>query len=302
MHPPSTLVYLERPWNDASGVDTAVLSAAFLMGLRYPGEYWVELAVQWAELGFPITGEAASELKRIAGSSPKQFSQQLRHRVAALLRHIGASVAAQQVAPAEHLRRQLDSNAGRLEQMSHRKLLVLDLDETLIHATEQSLEREADFMVGKYHVYARPYLKEFLQYAFREFDVGVWTSAGAQYAKDIVSEVFKDTVPLFLFSSLRCTLRRNFNTNEYVPVKRLSKLKSMGYRLEQIIAIDDTPEKHKENYGNLVHIQEYKGEANDAELPLLSEYLGELAREPNIRAVEKRGWRSRVLQAKQPGT
>ncbi len=300
MHPPSTLIYLERPWNDAPGVDTAVLSAAFLMGLRYSGEYWVELAVQWAELGFPVNEEAASELKRIAVSSPKQFSQQLRHRAAALLRSIEASVAAQQVAPADHLRRQLNSNVGRLEHMSHRKLLVLDLDETLIHATEESLGREADFMVGTYHVYARPYLKEFLQYAFREFDVGVWTSAGAQYAKDIVSEVFKDSVPLFLFSSHRCTLRRDFNTDEYVPIKRLSKLKSMGYRLEQIIAVDDTAAKYNENYGNLVHIQEYKGEANDAELRLLSEYLAELAHEPNIRTVEKRGWRSRVLQAKQP--
>lgn len=101
MHSPSTLVYLERPWTDATGVDAAVLGAAFLMGLRYPGDYWVELAIQWAELGFPVTDEAADELRRIASSSPKKFPQQLRHRAAALLRRVGTGVAAQQVAPAD---------------------------------------------------------------------------------------------------------------------------------------------------------------------------------------------------------
>lgn len=100
-HPPSTLVYLERPWSEVTEVDPAVLSAAFLMGLRYPGEYWVDLAVQWAELGFPVTDEAADELKRIAASSPKRFPQQLRHRAAALLRCLGAGVAAQQFGPAD---------------------------------------------------------------------------------------------------------------------------------------------------------------------------------------------------------
>lgn len=32
-------------------------------------------------------------------------------------------------------------------------LLILDLDETLIYATEEPLEWEADFRVGHYHVY-----------------------------------------------------------------------------------------------------------------------------------------------------
>lgn len=185
--------------------------------------------------------------------------------------------------------------------MNPRKLLVLDLDETLIHATEEPLDREGDFVVASYHVYTRPHLNEFLEFAFNEFDVGVWTSAGHEYASDVVSAVFKRATPLFLFSSRRCTLRRDLSTGEYVPVKRLSKLKSLGYKLEHIIAVDDTPEKHKENYGNLVQVPEYKGEVHDTELPLLSEYLRSLASEPNIRVVEKRGWRSRVLQARQPG-
>ena len=40
-------------------------------------------------------------------------------------------------------------------------LVVLDLDETLIHATKNELDRKADFQVFDYHVYKRPFLKKF---------------------------------------------------------------------------------------------------------------------------------------------
>jgi len=36
------------------------------------------------------------------------------------------------------------------------KLLILDLDETLVHASERELERSADFRLVGYHVYLRP--------------------------------------------------------------------------------------------------------------------------------------------------
>lgn len=39
------------------------------------------------------------------------------------------------------------------------KLLVLDLDETLIFGTERELERPCDFIVGSYFVYLRPGLE-----------------------------------------------------------------------------------------------------------------------------------------------
>jgi len=101
MPSPSILLYLERPWSEAVREDAFASSAAFLMGLRYPGPYWVERAIQWAEQGCPLTAEAAHELLRIAGSSPKQFPQQVRQRAAAALRLSQADLAAQPVAPAD---------------------------------------------------------------------------------------------------------------------------------------------------------------------------------------------------------
>ena len=41
-------------------------------------------------------------------------------------------------------------------------LLILDLDETLLHATEEPLRRGHDFLMDPYAVYLRPFLSEFL--------------------------------------------------------------------------------------------------------------------------------------------
>jgi TFIIF-interacting CTD phosphatase-like protein len=72
------------------------------------------------------------------------------------------------------------------------KLLILDLDETLIYSTETTLVREPDFLVKPYFVYKRPNLDNFLTTCFDWFDVAVWTSSGAEYVALIVSAIFPD--------------------------------------------------------------------------------------------------------------
>ena len=68
------------------------------------------------------------------------------------------------------------------------KLLVLDLDETLIHATAkpQSVGRAGEHAVGPYAVYRRPHLDEFLRTVLEWFDLGVWTSSSPLYATQVV--------------------------------------------------------------------------------------------------------------------
>ena len=70
------------------------------------------------------------------------------------------------------------------------KFLILDLDETLIHATEQPLIHQADFETELYYVYKRPYVEEFLEFCFANFRVGVWTTAGEEFARDVVKNIF----------------------------------------------------------------------------------------------------------------
>ncbi len=131
------------------------------------------------------------------------------------------------------------------------KLLILDLDETLIHARETPLVRKSDFSVYTYHVYKRPYLDIFLTTCLDWFDVAVWTSSGSEYATEVVDKIFPDPQALeFMWTSDRCSIAYNYNYDlidgdypQYYSRKPLKKVKRRGYNLESVIAIDDTPQK-----------------------------------------------------------
>ncbi len=178
-----------------------------------------------------------------------------------------------------------------------RKLLVLDLDETLIHATGRRIDREEDFRVGHYYVYLRPHLDQFVSFALSAFSVGVWTSSGETYAEQVIQKIFPQGALEFVWSSQRCTPARDWTTGEYTTIKNLRKLKARGYRLESVIAVDDTPSKHAKNYGNLVTVREFLGAQDDDELLLLTKYLQQLVPVQNVRTVEKRFWRKRMQDA-----
>ena len=56
------------------------------------------------------------------------------------------------------------------------KLLILDIDETLIYGSEIELERESDFVIEDYKVYKRPYVDEFIKIVFQTFKIGIWVA------------------------------------------------------------------------------------------------------------------------------
>ena len=65
------------------------------------------------------------------------------------------------------------------------KLLVLDLDETLIYATDDYAELDepepGDFSVGPYLVRRRPGVEEFLARCLEWFEVGIWTASTSRF-------------------------------------------------------------------------------------------------------------------------
>lgn len=177
-------------------------------------------------------------------------------------------------------------------EIANRKLLLLDLDETLVHARGTPLEREEDFRVGEYFVYRRPHVDAFIVGVLERFDVAVWTSSGEHYAAQVIDRIFPAGALKFVWSSNRCTMTRDLNTGEFTNKKDLAKLKRQGYALESIIAVDDTPSKYSRSYGNLVTVKEFVGDTADNELPLLLRYLDTLIPVANVRLLEKRRWRA----------
>lgn len=92
-------------------------------------------------------------------------------------------------------------------------LIVLDLDETLIHSTTEFLgdDREIlfnfrDVQTGKeYIVYKRPYADEFLQYCFANFHVGVFTAGDSEYAGKVCSKTLPNSSSLCIpVKELQC--------------------------------------------------------------------------------------------------
>jgi len=186
-------------------------------------------------------------------------------------------------------------------------LVVLDLDETLIHATSEPAFGPGDFRVFDYTVYKRPFLADFLQELARYFHVAVWSSASGDYVAAVVKEIFPDGYPLeFVWARDRCTWNPDYRRAEetdcfdyfshYDYVKKLEKIHRRGkFHKKRILIIDDTPAKCRYNYGNAVYPAEFRGDPADSELQRLIRYLKTLHDIEDVRSIEKRFWYNEVL-------
>lgn len=175
-------------------------------------------------------------------------------------------------------------------------LLILDIDETLLYSSAQPLHRPPDCRIGPYFTYTRPFLTEFLQKAQESFCIAVWSSSSSDYVQAIVNKTFPDTVqPEFIWSRDRCIQRFNPETYENYFVKDLKKVKRQGYNLDRVLIVEDTPQKVERNYGNAIYIKPFYGNDNDQELKFLTEYLIKLRSTTNLREIEKRNWRQKIM-------
>jgi len=180
--------------------------------------------------------------------------------------------------------------------MSQKKLLILDLDETLIHGAKEKLNYEPACVAPWCFLYKRPFVEEFLTFCKEHFKVAIWTTASPEHAEMALGQICEPDYPFeFIWTSNRCTQARDrIGMDDYGSgyhwVKDLKKVKRLGFNLEQTIMVDDTPSMLERQYGNLVPIKRFKGDQNDSELLKLMGYLLKLSGEQNIRAVNKMSW------------
>lgn len=76
--------------------------------------------------------------------------------------------------------------------------------------------------------------------------------------------------------------------------KKIHKIRRRKYDLNSVVVVDDSPEKWRSAYGNLVRVKPFFGEIEDDELKHLIVYLERLKKIENIRRLEKRNWRNRL--------
>ena len=140
------------------------------------------------------------------------------------------------------------------------KLLVLDLDETLIYTAYSPIEGAAlKAKRGYFYLYERPYLKPFLDRCSAEYDLAIWSASKPDY----VSWIIRSTA-LSQYEFVFINTRKNCNTQ----LDALSRPKYFKILTEEMLKykrvrfLDDTP-------ACVVPIEiaekapEYKGEAGD---------------------------------------
>lgn len=181
------------------------------------------------------------------------------------------------------------------------KLLILDIDETLIYSSEKQLDRLPDFKLHfgleKYFVYKRPGLEEFILQCSKWFRLAIWTSSGSDYASEVIKNIFPDNYNSkleFIFTRRRCLFKRNPELDVIEVFKPLKKVKRRGFSLDNVLIVDDIAQTFKYNYGNGILVKEYRGEEDDIELFLLLKYLEMIRWEENLRIINKRHWKNKI--------
>lgn len=173
-------------------------------------------------------------------------------------------------------------------------LLVLDLDETLVHSSPSRLEREPDHKVLGYHVYERPGVRAFLDDAFAHFEVGIWTASTAAYAAAVLSRFTDVSRFRFIWSREHCSIATHPTTRRFDLLKDIRQLELLGYDPARILFVDDLPHRLCLSVDNIIQVRPFTGAMDDDELGELRTYVSWLHPVRDVRVVDKRDWRHEV--------
>lgn len=174
------------------------------------------------------------------------------------------------------------------------KLLVLDLDETLVHSSPSRLDRDPEHRVLGYHVYERPGVRLFLDAVFEHFAVGIWTASTAAYAAEILSRLTDVARFRFVWSREHCSIATHPATKRFDLLKDIKQLELEGYDPARILFVDDLPHRLYLSLHNVIQVRPFLGAAEDDELDDLGTYVSLLHPVRDVRVVDKSAWRHEV--------
>ncbi|XP_012286121.1 carboxy-terminal domain RNA polymerase II polypeptide A small phosphatase 1 [Orussus abietinus] len=165
----------------------------------------------------------------------------------------------------------------------HKKCMVIDLDETLVHSSFKPINNadfvvpvEIDGTVHQVYVLKRPYVDEFLQRMGELYECVLFTASLAKYA-DPVADLL-DRWGVFRARLFResCVFHRG------IYVKDLNKL---GRDLQQIIIVDNSPASYIFHPDNAVPVASWFDDMTDSELLDLIPFFEKLSNVENIYTV-----------------
>jgi len=166
-----------------------------------------------------------------------------------------------------------------------KKVLVLDLDETLVHSTFEPVTNpdlilpvRIQGMTYRINVIKRPGVEEFLAKVGEQFEVVIFTASLAEYAEPLC----RILDPTNAISSL--LYRQHCTPLNGVYVKDMSLL---GRDMKDIILVDNSPNSFLFQPENAYHIKNFFDDKTDRELIRLSNFLDHMDEVDDVRPIEE---------------
>lgn len=164
-----------------------------------------------------------------------------------------------------------------------KKTIVLNLDETLIHSKFGRHEDWDKFFSFKgetnYYamsMYKRPFLDEFLEHLFDNFEVVFYTSAIEQYSNMVLDEIDPDK------KAVSRLFRDSWLDRDGIYLKTIDRLRRNP---STVIVLENNPLKVWFNINNVFPIKSWFGDKKDKELRDLIPILDSLSKVKDVRKI-----------------
>ena len=166
--------------------------------------------------------------------------------------------------------------------ISKKKTLVLDLDETLVHSQFGAFNIPSDVVINieienelhEIHVLIRPGVKEFLEKMSKLYEIVIFTASISKYAGPLLDILDKEKFCSFRLFREHCTL---------INSSFVKDLKKLGRDLKNIIIVDNSPLAYLLNSDNGLPILTWFDDKYDQELYKITPVLEFLSEVPDVR-------------------
>ncbi|CAD8119450.1 unnamed protein product [Paramecium sonneborni] len=178
---------------------------------------------------------------------------------------------------------QLGIDSPKSSFLGQRKLIVLDLDETLVHSQFQIINGY-DFAIDiivqgqlfKVYVTIRPGVYEFIEQLYEYYDIVFWTASLQEYA---------DPVMDFIDPNHRAIGRMYRDSCTPLQIGLTKNLNKLGRDLKDIIIIDNSLLSFHLNPENGFQIKDFFFDKQDQELEINMPFFIWLSQLPDVRPV-----------------
>jgi CTD small phosphatase-like protein 2 len=165
----------------------------------------------------------------------------------------------------------------------NKKTIILDLDETLIHAEQDCSNSHISLEFGKRNkigVNIRPFAQDLLKFASIEYEVIIFTASNRKYADSIIN--YLDPKGLYVHHRLYrehcCEIQGNYLKN----IERIA-----NRNLKDIVIVDNCPVSFCMQIDNGIPISSWYSDLRDIQLRLLIDYLKILANVNDVRVINQ---------------